>query len=419
MELSNDKFDAGSSTKWLTIVGIGEDGVPGLGDEAREAVKDAVYVFGGKRHLALAKELINGESLPWSHPFDTSMASVLEKRGQKTCVLASGDPSFYGVGATLSRVVDVNEMRVFPAPSAFSLAAARLGWPLQETQCLSLHAHPIANLRRYLQPGQRILAFTSGAESPVEIARFLSTHGFGASRITVLEALGGDGERISAQIASSFDAPGINPLNLVAIEVTIEIAGDGEETRIIPLTPGLPDSWFDHDGQITKREIRAFTIAALAPQPGERLWDIGAGAGSVSIEWMLSALDMRAIAIESNHARAENIRANALALGTPALEIIEGRAPGALEGLETPDAIFIGGGGTNEGVVQAAVDALPIGGRLIANAVTVEMEAVLMDAYCKLGGELTRLAVSKIEPIGTLNTWRPALPITQWSWRKS
>ena len=414
MGLSNDKFDAGSSTKWLSVVGIGEDGVRGLGEEAREAVKRAAYVFGGKRHLALAHELIIGESLPWLHPFDTSMACVLEKRGEKTCILASGDPSFYGVGATLSRFMNAAEMRVFPAPSAFSLAAARLGWPLQETQCLSLHAHPIANLRRYLQPGQHVLALTSGAQSPAEIAHYLCAHGFGASHITVLEALGGTREKISEHIASGFNAPAIDPLNLIAIKV---VASD--DARIIPSSPGLPDNWFDHDGQITKRDIRAWTIAALAPQPGERLWDIGAGAGSVSIEWMLSAPDMRAIAIESNQARAENIKANALALGTPELKLVEGRAPEALNGLDTPDAIFIGGGGTNDGVVQAAIDALPIGGRLVANAVTVEMEAVLMDAHAKLGGDMTRCAVSKIEPIGKLKTWRPALPITQWSWRKS
>lgn len=400
-------------SRWLTVVGIGEDGVDGLGDEAKRRIAGAEIVFGGRRHLELAASLITGELRPWPTPFDPEMRDILARRGQKVCALASGDPFFYGVGATLARKIPAAEMRVIPAPSAFSLAAGRLGWALQDVEMVSLHGRPIDLIRPLLQPGTRILGLTSDADGPTAIAKLLTDLGFGATRLTVLEALGGPNERLRMTHADAFDLQEMNPLNVLALEID-----SARDARILPLTPGMADDLFEHDGQITKREIRAVTLAALAPRRGELLWDIGAGSGSISIEWMLAHPSMRAIAIETAPERAARIRRNASACGVPGLAVVEGRAPDALAGLETPDAIFIGGGGSEPGVMEAAIAALPSGGRLVANAVTLEMEALLLEHQAARGGELTRISVSRASPVGSMQGWRPAMPVMQWSWVK-
>jgi precorrin-6Y C5,15-methyltransferase (decarboxylating) len=328
-------------------------------------------------------------------------------------VLASGDPFVHGVGALLARAVPAGEMRVMPAPSAFSLAAARLGWSLPEVTTLALHARPLDLLRPHLFSGARILALTADGTAPAAIATLLAGAGFGESRVTVLEALGGPRERIPSARAARFDLAEIDPLNVVAIEVVA-----GADARIIPRTPGLPDSAFAHDGQITKREIRALTLSALAPVPGELLWDIGAGSGSVAIEWMLAHPSLRAIAIEANGERAARIAINARNLGVPDLQVIHGSAPASLAGLAPPDAIFIGGGASDAGVLDAAIAALRPGGRLVVNAVTLETEAVLLARYAAIGGELTRIAIQRAEPLGAMTGFRPAMPVTQWRWVK-
>jgi len=396
---------------WLTIVGIGDDGVVGLGRAAQEAISAASHVFGGVRHLELAAGLIRGAATRWTAPF--SIDPVVALRGEAVCVLASGDPFFHGVGATLARHVAPHEMHVLPAPSALSLAASRLGWSLQDVESVSLHGRPIDLLRPLLQPGRRILALTSDGEAPAAIAAMLAAIGFGRSRLTVLEALGGRQENQRRATAAGFDVQDINPLNVLAIEVEAD-----PQARILPLASGLPDRLFAHDGQITKREVRAVTLSALAPCRGELLWDIGAGSGSIGIEWMLADPSMRAIAIEGDPVRAERARLNAAACGVPGLHIVEGAAPAALKGLQTPDAIFIGGGGSEDGVMDAAVAALKSGGRLVANAVTLEMEAVLLACQARHGGELVRIAVARAEPVGSMLGWRPAMPVTQWCWVK-
>ena len=297
----------------------------------------------------------HGESHAWPSPFDTAMRDVVALRGKKVCVLASGDPFLHGVGATLARHVPADEMLVLPAPSTFSLAASRLGWALQDTDTVSLHGHAIDLIRPLLQPGRRILALTSDGDGPKTVAGLLTMLGFGASKLTVLEALGGPDERIRSATAQTLDLKDVNALNVLAIEVESSC-----EARVLPLTPGLADDLFEHDGQITKREIRAVTLSALAPRRGELLWDIGAGSGSISIEWMLADPSMRAIAIEANPERAARIRRNANACGVPDLQVVEGAAPEALSGLSAPDAIFVGGGGTDQGVIDAAIEALPL-----------------------------------------------------------
>jgi precorrin-6Y C5,15-methyltransferase (decarboxylating) len=435
--------ESAASRRWLSIIGIGEDGVHGLSPVARGLIGDAEVVFGGKRHLTLASSLIRGKKQPWPTPF--AVDGVLAQRGKQVCVLASGDPFLYGVGNVLANSVDPNEMLAVPAPSAFSLAAARLGWPLQETAQVSLHGRALDRVRPHLQPGMRVLALTADGDGPAALARLLAESGFGASSVTVMEALGGPHERVRTATAEAMELSDINALNVVAIAVK-----GGPNARVLPRVAGLPDDLFEHDGQITKREIRALTLSALSPRRGELLWDIGAGSGSVAIEWMLTDPSLRAIAIEPHPDRAARIRRNAAACGVPGLEVVEGEAPAALQGLPRPDAIFIGGGA---GVtLDAALLRLRSRGRLVANAVTLETESMLLVRYATLGGELTRIAITRADPLGrepaqggaanaspslkaggdshaarptekpsgasAPSGWRPALPVTQWTWIK-
>jgi precorrin-6Y C5,15-methyltransferase (decarboxylating) len=418
MALADRVPEIAASPRWLSIVGIGEDGVDGLGAVARGLVSGAEIVFGGRRHLTLAAPLIRGAARPWPSPFDGAVAEVAALRGRQVCVLASGDPFMHGVGGALARRIDAQEMLVVPVPSAFSLAAARLGWALQETALLSLHARALDFVRPHLHPGARVIALTSDGAAPAALARLLTEIGFGQSRIIVLEALGGPRERIRTTTAAGFDIGAVDALNTVAIEV---VAAPG--ARVIARAAGLPDALFEHDGQITKREVRAVTLSALAPRRGEFLWDIGAGAGSIAIEWMLADQALRAAAIEMRPDRAARIRRNAAALGVPSLDVVEGEAPAVLASLARPDAVFVGGG-AGESMLDAAVTALRPGGRLVVNAVTLATEALLLARHAALGGELVRIAVVRASPVGGTSdsasplAWRPAMPVTQWVWEK-
>jgi precorrin-6Y C5,15-methyltransferase (decarboxylating) len=405
--------DIAAPRRWLSIVGIGEDGAEGLSAVARGLVADAEIVFGGKRHLQLAGSLIRGAARPWPSPFERGIEEVVAARGRAVCVLATGDPFYYGVGATLMRHFDPQETVTVPAPSAFSLAAARLGWALPDTTILSLHARALDLVRPHLQPGARLLALTSDGDGPAALARLLADTGFGGSQLAVLEALGGARERVRTTTAAGFDLGAVDPLNTVAVEV---LAAPG--ARVLARAAGLPDALFEHDGQITKREIRALTLSSLGPRRGELLWDIGAGSGSVAIEWMLADPSMRAVAIEARADRAARIRRNAGAFGAPGLVVVEGVAPAALGALTTPDAIFIGGGASEPGVLEAAIAALRSGGRLVVNAVTLETEALLIARHAELGGELIRIALSRADAVGGMTGWRPAMPVTQWTWVK-
>ena len=344
--------DTAALPRWLAIVGIGEDGIDGLSATARGLVGAADIVFGGRRHLTLAAALIRGAARPWPNPFDGAVAEVLQHRGRAVCVLASGDPFHYGVGTLLAQKIAAAEMIVLPAPSAFSLAAARLGWSLPQTTLLSVHGRTLDLLRPHLHPAARILTLTSDGDGPAALARLLAQSGFGRSRLTVLEALGGPRERIRPIEAAAFDLGTVDPLNLVAIEVAAEPGA-----RIIARAPGLADNLFEHDGQITKREVRAMTLSSLAPRRGELLWDIGAGSGSVAIEWMLADPAMRAIAVERRTDRAARIRRNAAAFGVPGLEIVEGGAPDAL-GRCRPPARCSSAAAPMRGVIDAAIAAL-------------------------------------------------------------
>jgi precorrin-6B C5,15-methyltransferase / cobalt-precorrin-6B C5,C15-methyltransferase len=393
---------------WLTVVGIGEDGWHGLARVARRALAEAQSIHGGERHLALLPARIAARRVPWPKPF--SLDAVLAERGDgdtRICVLASGDPMCFGVGATLAREVANGEMRVIPAPSSLSLAAARLRWALQDAVCVSLVARPVASLLASLHRGVRLLVLSADGMTPAAVATLLTAHGFGASRMTVFEHLGGANERRIDERADDWREPLVAALNLVAIECRTHAGHAGP-----PLTPGLPDDAYRHDGQLTKRDVRAVTLAHLAPQPGELLWDVGAGCGSIGIEWMRAHGACRAIAIEANESRQRLIEHNRDALGVPALQLVRGVAPGALDGLPAPDAVFIGGGLTVPGLLDACWARLRQGGRLVANAVTLQSEAALVEWRARHGGELTRIGIAQAEPLGSFDTWRPALPIT-------
>jgi precorrin-6Y C5,15-methyltransferase (decarboxylating) len=407
--------ETAASPRWLSIVGIGEDGVEGLGAGARGLIGAAEIVFGGQRHLALAAPLIRGAARPWPSPFDGAADEVLSHRGRQVCVLASGDPFLYGVGATLARRIDPREMIVVPAPSAFSLAAARLGWSLQDVALVSLHGRALEGIVRHLQPGARILALSWDGETPAKLAKLLAERGMGCSSITVLEAMGGPRERVRRATANGFDLGEIASLNTLALEVTAS-----PDATVLALAPGLDDALFEHDGQLTKREVRAVTLSALAPRQGELLWDVGLGAGSIAIEWLLRHPSLKAIGIEDQPERAARAARNAAALGTPDLLIVQKRAPEAFADLPRPDAVFIGGGLSDLGVFEAAWSALKSGGRLIANAVSLQSEARLIGFFQRHGGELVRLEVAKAGKAGSggVFVWRPAAPIVQWRARK-
>lgn len=393
---------------WLTVVGIGEDGFFGLGRAARRALLDAVVVIGGERHLAMLPAKVRARRESWPKPFD--IAPIEAYRGTPVCVLASGDPMLFGVGATLARTVPLDEIHVISAPSSLSLAAARLGWPLQDVSVVSLVGRPLAALAGHVRDGARVFVLSRDGRSPFEIAALLNARGFGSSSMSVFENLGGPRERrIDARAdtwADMWAEETVGALNVVALEC------HGRRESSLPLTIGLPDSAFLNDGQLTKRDVRAITLARLAPVPGALLWDVGAGCGSIGIEWMRSHSACKAIAIESNPRRHAFIVHNRDALGVPGLQLVEGRAPDALTGLPTPDAVFIGGGVTTPGVLEACWSNLREGGRLVANAVTLQGEAALVEWRNRHGGTLTRIAISEAEPLGGFDVWRPALPIT-------
>lgn len=390
---------------WLTVVGIGEDGFKGLGRNARHALLRATRIIGAQRQLDLLPVCIRGERELWPSPF--SLEPVLSRRGEPVCVLASGDPMFYGVGASLARKVAADELLILPAPSSVSLAAARLGWPLQEVVTLSVVARPLAALNAHLASGVRLLVLSNDGSSPASIAFLLTASGFGPSRLSVFEHLGGAHEQRIDGLAQAWGDVKVADLNLVAIECV----ADAQTVRLSRLA-GLPDAAFKHDGQLTKRDVRAMTLARLAPMPGELLWDVGAGSGSIGIEWMRAHPSCRALAIEADEGRQGLIEHNRDVLGVPGLQLIRGKAPDALHGLEAPDAIFIGGGVTRDGVLDTCWQHLKPGGRLVANAVTLQSEMTLMDWRVRYGGELTRIHVAQAQPLGEFDTWRQALPIT-------
>ena len=397
---------------WLTVIGIGEDGLDGLSRAARTLVEQAEVLVGGERHLALVPRG-RAPRIAWRQPLAESLPEIAAQEGRRVVVLASGDPLWYGVGTLLLRRFGREAMLVLPAPSAFSLAAARMGWPLAECTPLTLHGRPLARLALFLQPGARLLILSEDGTTPATAAAFLSARGWGESVLTVLEHMGGPRERRIQGLAATWSAARVANLNTLAVDCIA-----GPEARIHSRLAGLPDDAYRHDGQITKRVVRAATLAALMPLTGETLWDVGAGSGSIAIEWLRGG-GGRAVAIERNPARLALIAENAALLGVPELEIVAGEAPAALAELPAPDAVFLGGGTGTPGLFEQAWSRLRLGGRLVANAVTLAGEARIAAWHAAHGGRLTRIAVSEAEPLGGGHAWRPLMPVTQLSLAKA
>ena len=395
---------------WITVVGFGEDGLDGLSPAARALIDGAEVLVGGERHLAKVPPG-KAERLSWGSGFEATLDKIAKLRGRRVTVLASGDPMDYGAGAALARRFAASEMTVVPTPGAFSLACARMGWSRPDVETLTVHGRPLERLAYHLAPGARLLVLSQNGETPAAIAALLSAHGYGRSPITVLEHLNGAEERRLEGVAEEWAHPKCADLNTVAVECRA-----GPDARLLPRVPGLPDNAFEHDGQITKREVRAATLAALMPLPGQVLWDVGAGSGAVAIEWLRAEGSTRAVAVERDPVRAATIARNASALGVPALGVVEGVAPAVFDGLEPPpDAVFAGGGVAETGLLEACWEALPAGGRLVANAVTLEAEARLLDIHGRLGGTLTRIAVARAEALGARIAFRPLMPVTQYA----
>jgi len=394
----------------IAVVGIGADGWAGLGDGARAALRKARTIVGSDRQLALLPAEVTGERRHLPAPLEPFLGALADGDEPDIAVLASGDPMLHGIGASLARRVEPERLEVHPHPSAFALACARLGWPAAEVQLVSAVGRSPAVVARLLQPGRRLVAYVTGADGARALARLVTERGHGPSRFVVLERLGAADERVTDATAEAFAAEA-DPLHAVAIEVR-PAAG----TPLLPLVPGLPDDAYETDGQLTKRHIRAATLAALAPAPYDHLWDVGAGSGSIAIEWLRAEPSARATAIEANAERAARIARNAAILGVPdRLAVVEGEAPAALAALDAPSAVFVGGGVTAADLLDVCWAALPSGGRVVANAVTLESEQVVAAARSGRGGTLTRIEISHAQPIGGFTGWRAQMPVVQWA----
>jgi precorrin-6B C5,15-methyltransferase / cobalt-precorrin-6B C5,C15-methyltransferase len=403
--------------RWLSVVGIGDEGLMGLSPIARSLLEQAQIIVGGKRHLAMLAPTDARTQLAWQTPFSQSIEQIMALRGQRICVLASGDPMCYGVGVSLHQALVAKgispstEMIILPAPSAFSLACSRLGWAQSDIETISLCGRDPQLINALIYPGAKILALSADRHTPMQLAKILQERGAGEVKMTILEHLGGTQERMISDTISNWAngtlGKSLANLNTIALACPDSIPG---YSRL----PGLPDDAYIHDGQLTKREIRAVTLSTLAPCPGQLLWDVGAGNGSISIEWLRSHPRNRAIAIEQHPQRLQNIAINAAALGVPHLQIIAGQAPTALPDLPSPDAIFIGGGLTVPGVFAACWQALKPGGKLVANGVTVETEQQIFQLQQQHGGSLARLAIQRVEPVGKFLGWKAMAPVTQW-----
>lgn len=392
---------------WLHIVGIGEDGMDGLTPATRSVVEAAEIIVGGDRHHTLAN-VTGAERVSWPSPFNALIDQLMTYKGKRVVVLATGDPLWFSVGARIGRAIPASEITFHPQLSAFQLASARMGWSMADLETLTVHGRPVEQMIAFIQPDARLLILTTGADTPGQIARFLTERGFGKSPMTVFANMGGEAEKRFDATAEdwSHDVPAFNTLAVECVAAP--------EAALVPRVPGLPDDLFQSDGTMTKREVRAATLAKLMPMRGALLWDIGSGSGSVGIEWMRAARYARAIGIEPRADRRAMAAENALALGAPRLELIDGEAPAALHGLEKPDAIFVGGG-LSEEVFTTAWDALRPLGRFVANSVTLESESLLSELHARHGGDLTRISVDRAEPLGSLRGWRPSMPVLQWS----
>lgn len=391
----------------VVVVGIGGDGWAGLDEARRRAVLGADVLLGGERHLAMLPPEVTAEREPWPRPMRPGLSEVLERHdGRSIAALASGDPLVAGVATTLTDLLGPESVEVLPAVSSVALARARMRWPAESAVVLRDHR----TLLRELAPGRRVLVLSEDRHTPSAVAGVLTGAGFGDSVLTVLSDLGSPDEARRSCVARDWDPGHAAPrLHVLAVECVA-----GPAARPLGVAPGLPDDAFENDGQLTRRDLRASVLSRLAPSAGELLWDVGAGAGSVGIEWMRAHPSCRTVSVEADPERAARVERNAARLGVPSLEVVHGRAPQALDGLPQPDAVFVGGGGTAPGLLRQCWESLVPGGRLVAHAVTIETERVLIDARAEFGGELVRFHVEHADSIGSFTGWAPARAVVQW-----
>ena len=402
-------------TPWISVIGIGEDGVQGLSDSSIQLIENAEIIIGGERHLKMLAGMVQPKNqirTDWAKGFNKTLDLIEQKKGKNIVVLASGDPMYFGVGATLARRFGGDALNVIPAVSSISLACARMGWSQPDVNVVTIHGRPAENINRYLFNNAKIIALSNDGESPSVVAKLLRAHGFAKSKITVLENLGGENENYISGLAENWQNSECAHLNIIAVECVADDNVSGHA-----LVGGLADDAFNHDGQITKREVRAITISSLAPCEGEVLWDVGSGSGSIAIEWMRGGKNMKAIAIEKDKTRAENINSNAFNLGVTRLQVVCGAAPDVFAQISghSPDAIFIGGGLTNGGedLINQAWDALKPGGRLVVNSVTIKSEAIIFNFAELVGGELVRINIERAKKIGHQQSFQPLKTVTQ------
>ncbi|MDF1601990.1 precorrin-6y C5,15-methyltransferase (decarboxylating) subunit CbiE [Nocardioides sp. YIM 152315] len=394
----------------IAVVGVGADGWAGLTHDARARVLDAEVLLGGDRHLGLVPDVPGQVRRPWPRPLADGLGPLLaEHDGRRIAVLASGDPFVSGIGSTLAGLLGAGRLDVLPAVSSVALARARMGWPAESSAVVTVVGRDLHAVLRELAPDWRVLVLSADADTPAALAALLREHGYGGSAMTVLGDLGAATESRAEGTADAWTGPS-PALNVVALELRGPVVGSW--------APGLPDEAFEHDGQLTKRDLRASALARLAPQPGQLLWDVGAGAGSVGIEWLRAHPTCAAVAVEADPDRLARACRNAARLGVPRLEAVGGRAPEALADLPAPHAVFVGGGATAPGLLDLCRERLLSGGRLVVHGVTLETESLLAAAYAEHGGELTRVAVEHAAPIGSFSGWTPTRTVTQWSWRK-
>ena len=408
-----------ASTATVDVLGLGADGWGGLATLARATLDRADVIFGSRRQLDLLPPHLSAEQVCWPSPLAPALPGLLTAHPGRRVVLASGDPTWYGIATTIARLLPDLPLRIVPHPSSLSLACARLGWAQQEVEVISLVGRPVEILHPAITPGRRLLVLAGGVDSPAETARLLRNRGFAPTRLIALSDLGSAQEQRVESTAGEWPAAGAGRWPIGTAPRALTVLGleciAGTDANRLTRTPGLPDNAYENDGQLTRRQIRAITLASLAPAPGELLWDVGGGAGSIGIEWMRTHPTCSAISVERDGERANRIRRNAVALGVPGLGVVGGSAPAALAGLPTPDAVFIGGGASTPGLIETCWQALPVGGRLVANVTTVESEQAIVSAWTSHGGELTRIEITSAAPIGRYTGWRPAMPVTQWT----
>ncbi len=397
-----------ASAQWLTIVGIGEEGVNGIPPVALDAIQNAEVLVGGHRHLSKVKDA-KAKKFGWGKNLDSGIDAVSENIGRRVVVLASGDPMHFGIGSRLVRRFGIETMTIIPSPSAFSLAAARLGWSTSEVECITVHGRPLEAVNLYLYPNAKLLILSWDGTTPAKLARLLVAKGYPESQITTFEHMGGKKERVVKKIAAEWKSQKTNALNTISVECLA-----GPNATVWSRAPGLPESAFQHDNMITKYEVRAATIAALSPLPNEFFWDVGAGSGAIAIEWLRLVPSARAVAIESNRTRVNFIRANAQDLGVPNLDIVVGRAPGVLNKIQgNPNSIFVGGGVSDINLMHACWNRLQLHGKLVANAVTLQTQEALLKLREKWGGKITKLSIARENPIGRFSSLQPLMEVWQ------